>query len=165
MIGGTSRAAASIFAAVLTLPTLTLAHPAADRATVSEIYNGPPQFPDFTGRDRKYRDYRTRIVNGMKSGPNFAGHYSFIIFGCGAGCRSVLFGDNKTGRVHSFPLGGEDNMYLDLKFKKDSRAVLAYWEDNERCMRELLTWTGSDFTRSGADDIGGRQVCSAAYSK
>ena len=37
------------------------------------VYNGPKQLPDFAGRDRPYRNYRTRIRNGIQAGPNFAG--------------------------------------------------------------------------------------------
>jgi len=49
-------------------------------------------------RDRNYNSYRTRIREGMRNGPNFAGQYSVIQIGCGTGCSFVIIGDNKTGR-------------------------------------------------------------------
>ena len=38
-----------------------------------EVYRGPIRYPDFQGRDRNYRSCRTRIVEAMRDGPNFAG--------------------------------------------------------------------------------------------
>ena len=37
--------------------------------------------PDFSGRDAWAGNYRTRIVEGLRKGPNFAGHYSLIEIG------------------------------------------------------------------------------------
>src|SRR5262245_33590984 len=34
------------------------------------------------------RNYRTAIRSGMKSGPNFAGHYTLVVWGCGTSCSS-----------------------------------------------------------------------------
>lgn len=154
-----------ILAAAFAQPASVSAQQSPDRATVSQIYSGQKRLPDFAGRDRKYRDFRTRIINGIKAGPNFAGHYSLIIFGCGASCRSVVLADVTSGRLYDFPLSGEEFPALDLKFKPNSRDVIAHWEDSERCMRELLTWTGSSFTRAGAKDVGDRQVCSDVYDR
>src|SRR5947207_11340321 len=39
----------------------------------SEIYRAPPRMPSFDGRDKEFRMFRTRIQNGIKEGPNFAG--------------------------------------------------------------------------------------------
>jgi hypothetical protein len=38
---------------------------------ISTIYRGKVAFPDFRGRDESF--VRTRIVNAMREGPNFAG--------------------------------------------------------------------------------------------
>jgi hypothetical protein len=125
----------------------------------TEVYRGPIVFPDFNGRDRKHSSLRTRIRNGMKSGPNFAGHLTLVEVGCGAGCRTVPVADVKTGRVYDFPLGGEDNMYLNLKFKPDSRLVVAFWESDERCIREDLVWNEQQFQKLARTDLGVSQIC------
>jgi len=126
----------------------------------ASTYSGPVRLPDFKGRDRDWNDYRTRIREGMKGGANFAGKLAVITFGCGTGCRGVAVGDVSTGRVHQFPLGGENNMYLELRYSPNSRLIVAYWEDGDRCMRENLEWTGSGFRQFGGKDIGASEVCS-----
>ena len=45
---------------------------------VGAVYRGPPAMPDFQGRDRQFRDFRTRIVNGIREGANFASRYKII---------------------------------------------------------------------------------------
>src|SRR2546423_8261349 len=51
--------------------------------------------------------FRTRLREGAKEGVNFAGHYTLVEWGCGAGCLDVGIIDVKTGTVY-FPaeLGG-----------------------------------------------------------
>ena len=66
--------------------------------------------PDFRGRDRAYAMLRTRIRDGAKAGPNFAGYLALVEIGCGAGRRVVRVVDVRTGRVLDFPLGGEHNL-------------------------------------------------------
>ena len=41
-----------------------------------------------------------------KPGPNFAGHYSVIIWGCGSQCVMMAVADLKTGVVYDPPLSG-----------------------------------------------------------
>lgn len=125
------------------------------------IYRGQPHLPDFRGRDRNFASFRTRIADGIRGGANFAGNLAMIVFGCGAGCRSVYVADVSTGRVDSFPLGGEDNMYLDLNYRADSRAVVAYWQDTEkqRCIREVLVWQNGAFRKTDTADVGSSQIC------
>jgi hypothetical protein len=72
------------------------------RASLSKIFQLPPciagqlRMPDFLGRDRNYATYRTRIAEGIKVGPNFAGRYAFIEIGCGTGCRFAFVADVST---------------------------------------------------------------------
>jgi hypothetical protein len=80
------------------------------------IYQGKLRYPDFRNRDHEFASFRTRIKGGVQQGVNFAGHYSLIQFGCGTGCTQVLVTDVSTGKVYSFPRGGDDNMYLELNF-------------------------------------------------
>ena len=45
----------------------------------AEAYlSGEVVLPDFNGRDAAYKDLRTRIGNGAKSGVNFAGHVALL---------------------------------------------------------------------------------------
>jgi hypothetical protein len=45
------------------------------------------------------RMYRTRVREGAAAGPNFAGHYTVVLWGCGTGCRVVAVVDARTGRL------------------------------------------------------------------
>lgn len=126
---------------------------------VSDVYRGPVKLPNFKGAQRDYVFFRTRLRDGMRAGANFAGRFALIEIGCGAGCRAVYVGDISTGAVSKFPLGGEDNMYLDLKYQTDSRLVIAHWETEGRCMREQLVWTGSAFDQSKPEDLGSDDLC------
>jgi hypothetical protein len=51
---------------------------------------------------RRARLYRTVLREGAKKGPNFAGHYTLVAWGCGLGAFSMAVIDAKTGRVY-FP--------------------------------------------------------------
>jgi hypothetical protein len=115
--------------------------------------------PDFARREKSYSLLRTRIRNGIKNGPNFAGHLVVVEIGCGAGCRVVPVADVRTGRIYDFPLGGEDNQSLTLKFRPTSRLIVAFWHNGERCLRDTFLWTGTTFVRQSQVDIGPRDRC------
>jgi hypothetical protein len=83
----------------------TVAEPDFQSFPVGQIYKGRTHFPDFRGRDREFARFRTRIRNGLKEGPDFAGRYSIVEIGCGTGCRRVFIADNRTGKVFDFPRG------------------------------------------------------------
>ncbi|HST51462.1 MAG TPA: hypothetical protein VLJ61_05570 [Pyrinomonadaceae bacterium] len=77
------------------------------------------------------RTFRTRLHEGSKEGVNFAGHYTVVEWGCGAGCLDVAVVDAKTGAVY-FPkelsgfgvwYWGTDD-YDALQFKPDSRLIV-----------------------------------------
>ncbi|TCP80790.1 hypothetical protein C8J31_11430 [Rhizobium sp. PP-CC-2G-626] len=122
---------------------------------------GKTSLPDFKNRDRDFNAFRTRIRDGMKQGPNFAGHYSVIQFGCGTGCSGVVVADNRTGQPAWFPRGGEDNMYLDLLFQLDSRLLAAQWLDHEagRCFTEFVDYDRSKWILLRKVDIGPTEAC------
>lgn len=122
---------------------------------------GKTVLPDFKKRDREFNSFRTRIREGMQKGPNFAGHYSVIQFGCGTGCSGVVVGDNKTGRPARFPRGGESNMYLDLQFQQDSRLMAAQWldYDTDRCFIEFFDFDRHEWHVLSKIDVGPTEAC------
>lgn len=77
------------------------------------------------------RTFKTRLREGAKDGVNFAGHYTVVQWGCGAGCLDAAIVDAKTGSVY-FP--GEtsdfavwfwgDKDYDALQFKPNSRLIV-----------------------------------------
>ncbi len=67
-----------------------------------------PVFGDFHGNPAKVdlsshsyaRTFRTRLRDGAKKGPNFAGHYALVCWGCGNECQMSLVIDLRTGTVY-----------------------------------------------------------------
>jgi hypothetical protein len=66
---------------------------------VAKVYKGKPAPVILT---RSNRRWRTRLREGAEDGPNFAGHYTIAIWGCGSSCSSVAIIDAATGQVQ-FP--------------------------------------------------------------
>lgn len=115
--------------------------------------------PDFNGRDRNFRMFRTRVTDAIKMGPNFAGHYAIVQMGCGTDCVFTLLADVATGKVYNFPLGGDAYMSLDLKYRLQSSLIIARWVQNRRCFQEYLIWKGESFTSLGKHDVGVEAAC------
>lgn len=132
-----------------------------DRFPVNKVFHGRSRMPDFSGRDHEFADYKTRIIDGLRAGPNFAGHYSIIQFGCGTECTLVYVADNRTGQVFAFPRGGDDNLVLDLAFKLSSRLSIAQWTNAEgdKCTLEYFEWDGGEATLLAAKTLGNKDVC------
>ena len=124
-------------------------------------FKGKTVLPKFKGRDKEFKDYRTRIVNALKEGPNFAGEFSLVQIGCGTGCSFVFVASNRTGEVFAVPVGGEDNLYLDLAFEKGSRLLATQWasEKNSTCNIEWFEWTGRAPKRLAQTPIGATDAC------
>lgn len=126
---------------------------------MDRIYRGPIVLPDFKGRDRAFANYRTRISDEMKTGPNFAGHYAMVVIGCGSGCRFAYVADVSTGQVYNFPYGGEEYLEMDIRHSILSNSVIVSWVLDGNCMRDYLTWTGTRFKSNGAQRLDSRQLC------
>ncbi len=128
---------------------------------ISGRFAGRTMLPDFKGRDRQFNSFRTRIRDGMRQGPNFAGHYTLIQIGCGTGCSFTIVADNKTGRPASFPRGGEANMYLALDYRLESRLLAAQWfsYDAGRCFLEYFDFDRDEWKLLTKADIGNSDTC------
>ncbi|MCU1339442.1 MAG: hypothetical protein JWO19_5023 [Bryobacterales bacterium] len=95
---------------------------------VAEIFTDTPVAPILSTPET--RQYRTRIRNGVltgadvwngswknpikRNGPNFAGHYFVIRWGCGSQCVTMATVDAKTGTVYAPPLSEKGSLYVPL---------------------------------------------------
>jgi hypothetical protein len=84
--------------------------------------NSAPRFEDFAvpvefkgkpapvdlSSDPDARRFRTKLREGAKEGPNFAGHYTIVSWHCGTECQVVAVVDAKTGRVYFAPFVPEE---------------------------------------------------------
>jgi len=81
--------------------------------TAKDLYqHGAPKFEQYPASqdklikpapvdltDPKTRRFRTVLKSCAKNGPNFAGHYTVVGWGCGTSCVSFAIVDAKTGIV------------------------------------------------------------------
>jgi hypothetical protein len=117
----------------------------------TEAYAGPTVLPDFSGPQRDYATYRTRLTETAQSGIGFAGHYALSQIGCGSQCSFVNIIDLSNGQIFDFPLGGEENLELELSYRPDSSLLLAryltYAPDGGEpsCHYKSYAWTGRSF--------------------
>jgi hypothetical protein len=116
----------------------------------ADPYNGPVTYPDFSGKQKSYAQFRTRISDAVKGGVNFGGSLAIAEFGCGAECLTGFVTDLQTGTVYDLPVGGEDTPELSLIYKPDSSLLLAQWTggpdmDHPTCVHAFFQWTGGTF--------------------
>jgi len=116
--------------------------PQFEQYKVKAIYKGKPAVPIL--RTPEDREYRTRIREGAKKGPNFAGHYTLIILGCGTECSSFLIVDAVTGRVFSH---AQKEYTCEPQFKIDSRLLttdVCTGAIMTGCNRAFWEWAGTE---------------------
>ena len=65
---------------------------------VAKIFKGKPARPVLSSPEA--RTFRTRLKEGAAKGPNFAGHYTIVGWGCGSSCQQLAVVDAQTGRVY-----------------------------------------------------------------
>jgi hypothetical protein len=93
-----------------------------------EIYRGRPAPVRLDSR--RARMFRTRLREDSRTGPNFAGHYTVVVWGCGTGCAQSAVVDARTGRVYFPPLeyhdipDTEDERERARTFRLDSRLLV-----------------------------------------
>ena len=131
----------------------------------TETYTGPTVHPDFSGPQRDYAMYRTRLSESAQAGVSFAGHYALSQIGCGMQCISVNIIDLANGAIEDFPLGGEENLELELSYRPGSALILARYlnyasgADEPNCHYKSYVWTDRSFDELTSAITQGR--CSA----
>ncbi len=76
-----------------------LAPPRFEDFPAGEAWAGRPAQVDLTSHP-KARLFRTALERGAASGPNFAGRYTLVAWGCGTMCSEFMIVDAGTGRVY-----------------------------------------------------------------
>jgi hypothetical protein len=106
------------------------------------VFAGKPTSPDVESHPRS-RLFRSKIREGAQRGPNFAGHYTIVGWGCGSSCGSQAIVDAETGQVfHPRSLAAIDNVNIDIaalegreesliKYRPDSRLLVVIGGINE----------------------------------
>ena len=81
---------------------------------------GPPAAP-LLGTAPYGRVFRTKLREGAREGPNFAGDFTVVLWGCGSGCQIVSIVDARTGRLSRQTLHTMNG----VTFQRDSRLLIA----------------------------------------
>jgi len=103
------------------------------------------------------REFRTQLRKGAAHGPNFAGHYTVVVWGCGSSCTDWAIVDATSGRVtfladlraisgtHVISEKSDTAEYWGLRFRADSRLIIVVGAPNEDQGREGIayySWNG-----------------------
>ena len=114
-------------------------------------FNGKPASVDLESHP-KARTYRTRLREGQAKGPNFADHYTIIIWGCGSQCQRFAIMNAIDGKVY-FP---HTNYSTNgIKFRRDSNLLIIDPLDSaavsdfheyipENWITKFMKWDGKD---------------------
>lgn len=73
---------------------------------VRKFFKGKPAPVRLKGA--RARRFRTRLREDSRLGPNFAGRYTVVFWGCGSGCAETAIVDAYNGRVFWVPLDWSD---------------------------------------------------------
>jgi hypothetical protein len=137
--------------AARSLPTATMQDPLptfADYPATGKLKGKPAR---ARIRTKDARMYRTAITEGAKEGPNFAGHYTIVQWGCGTACLGFAIVDANTGRVTMSPfyvgmgydLGDELRERDLIEYKLDSRLLIVTGTRDDRGQGQYFyAWDG-----------------------
>jgi hypothetical protein len=85
-----------------------------------ERYSGPAA-PVLVASARYGRTYRTRLRDGSKAGPNFAGAFTVVTWGCGSSCQVSVVISARTGTLSRQILRTTNG----LQYRRGSRLLIA----------------------------------------
>ena len=105
--------------------------------SVTDLFRGTPVPP--VPSSRKARMFRTQLRRQAATGPNFAGHFTLVRFGCGAGCVTGAVVDARSGRVwfprfrveDALERDGRISVHHSVDFRLKSELVVACGRINE----------------------------------
>lgn len=103
-------------------------------------FSGTPAPVDLASAEGA-RTFRTALREGAARGPDFAGHYTVVIWGCGSPCQRFAIVDARTGRV-TF---GRESLTVRAAYRLDSELLIA---------NPLENWLDA-FGSHAVDAIGG----------
>ena len=117
----------------------------------ASIYQGKLADPDFATYP-EFKSFKSRIWDACEAGINFAGHYTLVIWGCGATCQRAVVVDRKTGEIFE-----GFHAALGAEYKKDSKMIIknAGAIDSDSSLIEVCAfcvvhhevWTGTEFKK------------------
>lgn len=90
------------------------------RYAAQDTFAGTPAAVNLRSNPRASL-YRTNLREGAKVGPNFAGHFTLLMWGCGGtDCATLAIIDARTGRVYFAPF----YVYAEVSYQRTSRLLV-----------------------------------------
>ena len=83
------------------------------RFAVHDKFSGTPAPVDLRSHPDARR-FRTVLREGSRAGPNFAGHYTIVTWGCGTNCQQLTIVDSRSGRVYFAPFTVETSIHFTI---------------------------------------------------
>ena len=139
----------------LLLCSAVLAQPKFSDYPAAKTFTGKPAAAKVERADD--RMFRTRIREGAAKGPNFAGRFTVVQWGCGSGCVSTVIVDAGNGTIYHLPpaeLGCGDAMCsmnmlcqtgVEPWYRLDSELLIVRHCKGDVALTTYLRWTGTKF--------------------
>jgi hypothetical protein len=86
---------------------------------MESVFSGKPAKPDLDSSPIGHL-FKTRLTEGAVNGPNFAGHYTIVLWGCGIECQHITVVDAYDGKIYDIPFKSNS----DVDFRIDSRLII-----------------------------------------
>lgn len=150
-----------VFLLLMTALALRAQGPSFDQFRTEEVFKAKPAEPHLNAAFA--RNFGTAIREGAARGPNFAGRFAIVQWGCGSECVQMAVVDEKSGAVYRGPFatlafspsliwhgsGPEADRFEPVSFRLDSRLLVVRGcpEENEHnCADFFYEWDGKKFT-------------------
>lgn len=115
------------------------------------FFQGDPAKVDFKSRPGS-KLFFTRLTNGVAKGPNFAGAYTVVGWGCGTNCVSYSVVSAETGKVSEFLSScGAASYQLDSALLIINPPPISYYPRG--CTTRYLKWNGTEFEKLDLKDL------------
>jgi hypothetical protein len=113
---------------------------------ITSIYKGVPAPVDFSSSPES-KQFKTVLKNGAAKGPNFAGSFTVVSWGCGTNCLEVAILSAESGKILSrlSTCGGVD-------YKLESALLISNPLDPDTmypagCKTEFYQWTNQQLKK------------------
>jgi len=110
------------------------------------LHIGKPAEPKL--KTPTQREFRTVLRSGAKKGPNFAGHYTVVEWGCGSNCVVYAVVDALNGKIYERDMPPVNDQYpCGLLYKVESTLFVVKKSTTlgGACDAQLYRWNGSHF--------------------
>lgn len=76
------------------------------------------------------KEFRSRIMQGLKAGANIGGHFTLVGLGCGTQCVNYVLVDNSSGKVGEIVVGSTlGQTVIGVEHRSDSSLLRVKWMD------------------------------------